>query len=164
MIMNYSILKPQLRSPLKEASRLKPFGKGWKKSVAATLILTSLVDAFTILVIYLVMNSSPNVQVDVEKGVQLPQAEKYAELDSSPTVVFDGAQYLIEGQVVAPADLQAKLTELKNKNSSMFQAKEPSIIVQADQASDIEKLQPLLIASSYAGIRQIQFAVMQKDR
>lgn len=151
-------------SPLKEALVLKPSQSGKsKKSIVASIMLTSLVDAFTIVVIYLIVNSSTTEQINVEDGLKLPQASFSKELELAPTVTFKNNQFMIDNQYVAENSLQQRLKILVSQNASLLKNKDMSIIVQADENVDFDKLQPLLVASSYAGIKNVKFAVLQKD-
>jgi biopolymer transport protein ExbD len=161
--MNNNFAKATFRSPLKEGSQIRPFGNKIKKTIVTTLALTSLVDAFTILVIYLVVNSSPAEQLDIKDGITLPTASVSADLDSSPVVTFKNNSFYIEDRAVANGDLQAALKALKEKTKNLFKNKEAAIVVQADEGVDFNLLQPIMVASSYAGISKVKFAVLQKD-
>lgn len=152
-------------SPIKESQVIKPSATGKKKrSIVASVMLTSLVDAFTIVVIYLIINSSASEQINVEDGLKLPQATFSKELELAPTVSFKNGYFIIDNQKVSENALATHLKQLVAKNSSTTSKnKDVSIIVQADENVDFDKLQPLLIASSYAGIKNVKFAVLQKD-
>lgn len=152
-----------LRTPLKENSRLRPHGNRGKKSINIGLMLTSLVDAFVLLVIYMVTNSSDGPQFELKEGINMPQASYSSSLDTSPVVTFKDNQFFIDEQPVAQNNLQAALESLKNKSLSLFKNGIPAIIVQADEKIGFEKLQPLIVASSYAGIKQVKFAVLAED-
>lgn len=158
------LASPAFISPIKEALVLRPSNGGRsKKSVVATMMLTSLVDAFTIVVIYLIVNSSSSEQLEVQNGLTLPTATVSQQVDDSPNVFFKDNSFYIDNRPVANESLQIELKKLMSKNSSLLKSKIPAIIVQADENVDFEKLQPILIASSYAGIQHVKFAVLQKD-
>lgn len=150
-------------SPLKQTRHLKPVQGKAKKSIVVPMMLTSLVDAFTIVVIYLIINSSTSEAVTVEDGLKLPQAEHSQIVDQSPIVVFKNNQYLIDNQIVSEQALRQTLEQLKAKSQGLFKTGDASIIVQADENIDFDRLQPLLVASSYAGIKHVKFAVLQKE-
>ncbi|MCC6137454.1 MAG: biopolymer transporter ExbD [Bdellovibrionaceae bacterium] len=155
---------PTFTSPIRDALVIKPSKGGkTKKSIVATMMLTSLVDAFTIVVIYLIVNSTSSETLDVADGLSLPKASFSQEIDNSPSVIFKNNQFIINDRSVSEGALQNELKQLVVKNTSYFKSGEPSIIVQADEGVDFDKLQPLLIASSYAGIKHVKFAVLQKD-
>lgn len=161
------MLTQTLRSPIRESLQLKGKTTKAKKSVVVPMMLTSLVDAFTIVVIYLIMNSTTSEQIDIEQGLQLPQASHSSAIDASPLVIFKNNQFFINNQIIAEKDLSAKLKEISNPSQGFLNknvlGKESSIIVQADENVDFEKLQPLLVASSYAGIKFVKFAVLQEE-
>ncbi len=158
------LAKHTFTSPLKDALVLKPSSGGKsKKSIVASVMLTSLVDAFTIVVIYLIVNSSTSEQINLEVGMSLPQASFSQQLDIVPTVIFKNNSFMIDDRQVSDQSLVSELKNLVSRNTSLFKGKDTAIIVQADENVDFEKLQPILVASSYAGIKNVKFAVLQKD-
>jgi len=162
--MKTNFAKPTLLSPLKAASQLKPYGSGIRhKSISATVTLTSLIDAFVIIVIYLVVNSGPTEQMDIYNNIKLPKASTMQDLDRSPVVIFRDGGFYIDNQLVPNEQLKAQLEILRDKTSGFLKTGEPAVVIQADQNVGFEKLQPILIASSYAGIKQVKFAVLPKD-
>jgi biopolymer transport protein ExbD len=161
--MNTQLAQPTFMSPMSETLRLQPGNKKSRKSGVATMMLTSLVDAFTIIVIYLIVNSSANEQIEVKEGLQLPKASFSQVIDQSPMVIFKNGKFLINDQVVPEAQLQKALLDLKNKNLSFFSADQSAIVVQADENIDFEDLQPIVVASAHAGIKQVKFAVLQQE-
>src|SRR5207244_13174902 len=84
----------------------KKFNRG-KKQGYATLMLTSLVDMFTIIVIFLLMNFSANGEVlYMSKDIKLPDAFHGAQLERAPVisvsavaVTFDGRMLLQTGDL-----------------------------------------------------------------
>lgn len=161
--MNTLMTQSTFLSPMKEAFLLEPGTKKVKKSGVASMMLTSLVDAFTIIVIYLIVNSSANEQLDVKEGIQLPKASHSQVIDQSPTIIYKNNQFFIDDQVVPEKNLRQALESLKNKNLGFFKNDQSAIVVQADESIDFEQLQPLVVASSYAGIKQVKFAVLQQE-
>src|SRR5881227_98537 len=88
----------------------KVFGKKFnrtKKYGYASLMLTSLVDMFTIIVIFLLMNFSANGEVlYMNKDIRLPDAYHGAQLERAPVisvsaeaVTFDGRMLLNTGDL-----------------------------------------------------------------
>src|SRR3954467_6436084 len=90
----------------------KKFSRG-KKQGYATLMLTSLVDMFTIIVIFLLMNFSANGEVlYMSKDIKLPDAYHGSMLERAPVisvsgdaVTFDGKMLLATGDL-AKGDVQ----------------------------------------------------------
>ena len=66
-----------------------------KKILASTLILTSLVDAFSILVIYLLLNTTANPETLDIDGMKLPMASQSIALKSATTVRIHGKKVLL---------------------------------------------------------------------
>ncbi len=162
--MKSNLGKSHMRSPLKEGSRLRPWGHRFQKTMQATITLTSLIDAFVILVLYLVVASSPSDNtIDVDSQINLPQTKIMTEPDGSPVVVYKNNHFYIDDKAISDSNLKDSLKALAAKFASSFKNNEAAIVIQADEDIGFEKLQPVLIASSYAGIKHVKFAVLQKD-
>src|SRR3954470_14891988 len=109
----------------------KVFGKKFvrgKKVGYASLMLTSLVDMFTIIVIFLLMNFSANGEVlYMSKDIKLPDAFHGASLERAPVisvsadaVTYDGKMLLQtadleKGDVLNVPELEDSLREEKRK-------------------------------------------------
>lgn len=157
------LAQTMMQSPLKQSLKLRPSGGQQKKSPVATMMLTSLVDAFTIVVIYLLVNSTTAEQMELQDGIKLPQASQSKQFDQSPIVVFKDEQFQIKGQAVSEEELRNFLKEVKENSQGIITDDEAAIVVQADENTDFQKLQPLIVASSYAGIQKVKFAVLHKE-
>src|SRR5437868_7520816 len=88
----------------------KVFGKKFvraKKLGYASLMLTSLVDMFTIIVIFLLMNFSANGEVlYMSKDIKLPEAFHGAQIERAPVIsVSNDAVTFYGRQVANTADL-----------------------------------------------------------
>ena len=116
-----------LGSALGNTSMLRPrAGGGHRRSMVASLMLTSLVDAFSILVIFLIMNhSASNEVVNVGSKVTLPQARESQFIQSGVVVRIEGGKFLVEDKEVALGNLTAQLKAL---NSSVEMAKREGLI------------------------------------
>lgn len=135
-----------------------------RKKIEATITLTSLIDAFVIIVLYLVICNSPSQEtIDLEDQINLPQAKVYNQLDGSPVITFKQNQFFIEGKMILEKDLIPQLQKLTSSFSSKVKNTETSIILQADENIEFNKLQPFLTASAHAGIKNVKFAVHQQD-
>lgn len=162
--MKSNLLKNNMRSPLKEGSKLRPSGSKTSKSIQAAITLTSLIDAFVILVLYLVVASSPaDNTINIEDNIVLPQTKMMQDPDGSPIVVYKKNGFYIEDALIPEAKLRESLQNLAVKFKDSFKNNEAAIVIQADENIGFEKLQPVLVASSYAGIKHVKFAVLQKD-
>lgn len=158
--MKQSFLKNSTRtSPLEQIQRLKNGESSkHKPDMAPVLQLTSLIDAFSIIVIYLLIASqSGGIEVNTSKNIQLPIAESGVALEKESAIVrIENGRYFINDEFVATSNLGAKLYELKKK----LAAEDNEIMIQADQAMNYADLDPLLRAGSEAGIQKLKFAVL----
>jgi|GEM_PF-1260807 len=148
----------QVNSPLLQASHLGPYkGKKGHKEFPV-LSLTSLIDAFSIIVIYLLISTTANqFEVPISPTIVLPQADKGDMIaEESPIVRIEQGKFYIENTWIAESQLGKRLFELKQKLSRP----DMPIIVQADQQTEFKNINPLIIASSQAGIQKIKFAVV----
>jgi biopolymer transport protein ExbD len=162
--MNSQLAQSTFMSPMNETLRLQvSSSQKPKKSVVAQMMLTSLVDAFTIIVIYLIVNSSTAEQMDVKDGIQLPKASHSQVIDQSPLVIFKNGQFIVDDQIVSESNLTQALVTLKSKHSGFLKDGQNAIVVQADENINFEDLQPIVIASAHAGIKQVKFAVLQQE-
>jgi biopolymer transport protein ExbD len=149
-----------MASPLGAASGLRRRGGKGKKSVAASLMLTSLVDAFSILVLFLMLNSSAN-QETVEYGkLTLPASASSAALKKATTVKIESGRYFVNNTEVSEANLVAQLESQKtNVDAEMAD----TVLIVADKEMDYVDLNPLVLKASEAGYKTFKFAVV-KDR
>ncbi len=131
-------------------------GPTTKREAHAGLSLTSLVDAFTVILIYLlVAGSAGGVELKSSKGVQLPQASYSEVLNESAVVRLDKGRYFLNDKTISLDRLAEGLRQSKNKFSGM--------VIQADRRLQFSDLNPIVLSGLAAGYSKIQFAVMQKD-
>lgn len=125
-----------------------------KKSLSAGLTLTSLVDCFTILVVYLLVATTIGGQeVPVSKGIQLPVAGNSQSSVPDQIIRFENGTYYVKDQAVPMQDLLEFLKANKGESES--------IIVMADKGSDFAAINPLVLSALQAGYAQVKFAAMQ---
>ncbi len=151
-----------LGSAFGNTSMLRPrAGGGHRRTMVASLMLTSLVDAFSILVIFLIMNhSASNEVVNVGSKVTLPQARESQFIQSGVVVRIESGKFLIEDKEVALGNLASQLKAL---NSSVEVAKREGLIIVADRSLDYADLSPVILAGSQSGFTKFKFAVIRKD-
>lgn len=161
--MRASVLKSNTRySPLESAQFLKngDAGLSHKKGsmLGHVLPLTSLIDAFSIIVIYLLIGTqSGGTEIGVPTKITLPVAEAGKMIEAVSSIVrIEEGKYFINETQVSESDLGQKLSQLKNDAKE----KEIEILIQADQKMDFAELDPLIRAGSEAGIQTLKFAVM----
>ena len=87
-----------------------------KKKGSATLMLTSLIDAFSILVVYLLMFfSSTGEMTYVSSDIDLPKASVIDRLDRYSIISIKKEGYFVEDKELKADDLLSYLVDLKKK-------------------------------------------------
>lgn len=151
-----------LQSPLQQQSTLRPTNGRRRRSMFASLMLTSLVDAFSILVIFLIMNTSANqdtLDVDMQK-MALPKATNSQLIMEGVTVRVEGNSFEVDKKQVRKDQLVATLKQIYTTSN---EAKKDGLIIVADKNLGYEELNPVLLAGSQAGFSKFKFAVIKKD-
>ncbi len=144
-----------LSGAISHQSRISQKKSRLKKSIIASLTLTSLIDAFSILVIYLLTNAS-NTQVpfDMRGGMQMPQAKLAEPLSYGSVIRVLNGEYFVDQKKLSLAELPVKLRELKVQNPK------ETLIIQADRKLPFSQMNPIILAAAQAGIEKFQFAVL----
>jgi biopolymer transport protein ExbD len=156
-----------------------------KKSVMASLNLTSMVDMFTILVVFLMMTFSASGDILFQtKDITLPQAINYHDLERAPVVGISADNILLNGEFMARTEdvsqsksldmsatlylLKDKLGQLKDKwveiHSAAGEQWNGLVIIQADQSIDFNTLKKVMFTCGIAGYQNINFAVRAKAK
>jgi biopolymer transport protein ExbD len=144
----------------------------------SALNLTSLMDVFTILVFFLVMNSGPAEVLDAGKDVVLP--ESVVETKPSETVVINVGkdEVLVQGQLVARtadilasgggdiesimarlADLQSRVIGVRTQAVAESQA----VTILADKSVPFSVVKQIMSSCTAQGYTRISLAVIQKE-
>lgn len=155
-----------LESELMAASVLGPkHGRG-RRNINADLLLTALIDAFSILVIFLLMNFSSTGEVlFINKNTELPNSAQAEMLERNPVVKIEESQIFLEDKLLAGGDqLFQALLEMKKKLAEERPDQEsPTIVtVQADRRITYKFLNQVVVACAQAGFSDIRFAVLMK--
>jgi len=149
----------QRRSPLMQAMSLKKDNKKTKqgKELGLALPLTSLIDAFCIIVIYLLIGTqTTGVESKIPGQMSLPTAEHSQAIEKEiATLRIEKGNYFLNEKQVDRGSLSAKLSQLKKQASEAME-----LLVQADTQMEYADLDPLLRAGSEAGIEKLRFAVI----
>ena len=145
------------------------FFKGSKKkgkSLYAPLMLTSLVDAFSILVIYLLVNfSTSGEMLFLSKDMELPSAKQGVELERFPVVKIEKGKIYVEEEEISPRNLMRRLLSLKRKykSESVEEGKKvETLIIQADKDAEYRLLNPIVLAGAQSGFSDVRFAVLSE--
>ncbi len=152
-MMKRILANTTMRSALGSQSALKPKAALGKKALVITLILTSLVDVFSILVIYLLVNTSASQEITLKGDIELPIAHNTSVIESGLVLRIDGKDLYIDDQIVASEDLLSKLEEMAMQ----------TLIIQADRKIAFSELSPILLIASRTGYSKVRFAVIRGD-
>lgn len=153
--MKPSILhKKKFKSPLLSMKRIHPTpGSGKDKNLFFSLNLTTLIDAFCILVIFLLSNMNNQIQnLQTSKSLILPTAVKTDNLDKGVVVRIEGNTLFMDNKTIPKDKIAEALLTAKNS--------ETSLIIQADRQSDYEYIGLVLRAGGQAGYDKYVFAVL----
>lgn len=149
-----------LHSALEGQGMLRPSQKRSRRGTVAGLMLTSLVDAFSILVIFLIMNNATSSEaLNTGKSITLPTVAEGALIQEGVTVRVEDGKFFVEDSVVDKGSL---IATLKKFNDGATAAKRDGLIIVADRALDYEDLSPVILAGSQAGFTKYKFAVIRK--
>ncbi len=130
-----------------------------QKESAFLLPLTSLIDAFSIIVIYLLIGTqSSGLETEIRGQIVLPNAESGQMIDTEMSIVrIEKNTYYINDKMTNIAELGTRLASLKKDKEQV------EILIQADQSMDYSSLDPIIKAASAAGIQKLKFAVIPKS-
>lgn len=167
-MINQSIIKTTaLHSPLAEASQISPSQKRHKKSLAAGLMITSLVDAFSILVIFLLASYTKSGEVlSLPKNFELPVSFHAEDLKKNILIKLDEGKIFLEDQEVSIDELLTRLLELRREIShknQMGKSRELALTIQADRRVKYEKMSQIILAGAQSGFDELKFAVLNKQ-
>lgn len=151
--------------------------KGQEEGSESTgMMLTSLMDIFIVLVLYLLVNQSDGVNIEPPNRVVLPDSGVDTMPRPSIMVVLSEQDVKIQGEsVVSMAEVKASnqpeiepirqaivriKTEAEQKKNQAGVATEVTIV--ADRGVPYKVLKKVMLSSSNAGYGKISFAVNQK--
>lgn len=160
MIINGLISKKKTVSLMPDGSSMGLRQAKTKKVLVAGLALTSLVDAFSILVIYLLVSTTSG-EMDLNTDhIDLPVVGSSQTLKPAPVVKVAKRGYYFDEKRVSLRLLSVKLkkafVELDESE------KQKPIIIQADKKVGFAKINPLVLIATKAGFNQLRFAVIQE--
>ncbi|MCM2281796.1 MAG: biopolymer transporter ExbD [Bdellovibrionaceae bacterium] len=163
--MQTSLKQTQIASPLMAQSALQPKGHTANRVLVSSLMLTSLVDAFSILVIFLLMSTQNGIELELKKTEKLPMATAVDGIEKSIVLRIEGDRYFIDDEPVGERELAKALIAAKDKfESGLLNKAKAALLVQADREMDFVALSPVLHAGSAAGLSQFKFAAIEGQR
>ncbi len=137
-------------------------GGSKKKDLGFSINLTTLIDAFCILVIFLLANMNGQAEnIDVSKNITLPMAT-HSELLSMGTIlkIEDGQIFIDNKPVTKDGLVQALVDKRKELANESDEKKRDSLIIQADRQADFDLIGDLLRAGGQTGFTNYMFAVL----
>lgn len=150
------------------ASRINPTlrrkGGGGRKQVYAGLFLTSMVDMFAILAIFLLQSfSSEGELIILPQGLELPKAQNVGTLEYAPSLViaqdrilFEGAEVAKTQDVINQPDWAVPALQEALKGFKPPKGREPKVDPNADPSKPVP--QKINISAD----RRLQFHIIKK--
>ncbi|WP_373046678.1 ExbD/TolR family protein [Vulgatibacter sp.] len=172
------IVKPGKR-PGKRLSKSKVFGSKFAKGKHGTNIelnLTSMIDVFVLLVIFLIQQFSADGDLlFMTDKIRMPEAANYEQIERAPVVQVSSEEISIEGSRVAQvADIEGEeywnIPALEEKLRDQKKAYEMvrgsgegfkgDINIQADKAVPFKIVKRVMYSANQAGYFNINFAII----
>jgi biopolymer transport protein ExbD len=160
---------------MKSSRRMKRMARAGRNRVAA-LSLTSLMDVFTILVLYLLVNQSSGTVLDPPKNIKLPESIVEALPRETVTVSVSDDEVVVKGVMVATVQeiLENKGDLIEPIRDRMMQVKisdgidetqnalNTEVTIIANRAVHFKVLKRVMASCTSAGYTKISLAVNQK--
>lgn len=165
-MISESVLRTSvLQGTLETNSVIAPKGAKKKAHVLGELLLTPLIDAFAILVIFLLMNFSSTGEIlMIGKGQELPKARNANVLERNPVIKIMDGNIFVEDKLVDANTITAELLEHRKRYQEIHEGTEfPGVAtIQADRRVKYELLNKIILGMNQAGYSDIRFAVVLK--
>ena len=161
---------------MRESRRMRRMARNRKQT--AGLMLTSLMDVFTILVFFLLSNSSASEMVKAPDQIKLPYSSVEAKPRETVVIMVTPAEVLVQGEIViATADLNnpgddrvpAIMTRLAVLQSNLIginkrtAADSMEVTILANRTIPFSVLKKIMSSCTLAGYEKISLAVIQKS-
>jgi biopolymer transport protein ExbD len=164
---------------MKENRRMKRMSRGGKGVTSASLNLVSLMDVFTILVFFLLVNSSSSDVMEPPKRIKLPDSVVEAKPRETVIVMITPEQVLVQGEPVISTqevvDSKEPIIEqvkqrllLQQKKvigiSTKTVAQSKEVTVLAHRTVPFHLMKKVMASCTSAGYGKISLAVIQKAK
>lgn len=138
------------------------------------LNLVSLIDVFTILIFFLLANSTEVELLPAHRAVKLPESTAQKAPRETLVVVVSGSEILVQGRKVADvatvaaqaddliAPLQAELTLLAQRQTVRPDAPAAAITILGDQEIPYRLLRKVMVTAARANFSDVSFAVRRR--
>lgn len=146
-----------------------------KRRRGAPLSLVSLMDIFTILVFFLLVNSSDVQQLTTPKSIQMPESMAQQPPRETVVVTVGPDTILVQGEVVATtaevlaADddlipgLAAALEQLSARRLRADDGLPPEVTILGDRELPYKLLRKVMVTCTRADYGRVSLAVVQRD-
>ena len=148
-----------------------------KKQQVAQLSLTSLMDIFTILVFFLLVNAQNPVQMPSLKDLTLPRSSTSDGIESSLTLVISQNEIRIHDKIVSGFDPTAENQDLQALAQALGQERDKQkpvqvvngapqyqVVIMADQKTPYAVLKQVMRTCAEQQFGQISFAVLREAK
>lgn len=160
------------------SARAKRMEKHHKRGKPASLSLVSLMDIFTILVFFLLVNQAEVAELDVPQEIRLPESMALEPPSQTVVVMVTPDQVLVQGEAVATvaevdaqpeliiAPLRAALQQQSDRilrASAQASIEDREITVLGDKSVPYRVLKKVLATCTAADYGKLSLAVVQKE-
>jgi len=162
---------------MKSSRRLKRMDR--RGYTTPTVILTSLMDIFIVMVIYLLMNQAIGVDVAPPRSIKLPNSIVETQPRQTVVMTVSNQDIIVQGERVATIAevLDTREDYIKAVGERMLKirksyigisdeavANSTEVTIMADRAIPFKVLKKLMSTSSSAGYEKISLAVNQSEK
>ena len=160
---------------MRNSRRIKRMGRNRMK--VTKMNLTSLMDVFTILVFFLLVNSGSVEILEAPKNVLLPESRIESKPRETVVISVSPEEILVQGQLVAMVDdvmsgnpeaiepIMARLSQLKNNivgPSTRVVADSQEVTILADRSVPFAVIKKIMSTCTSEGFENVSLAVIQK--
>jgi biopolymer transport protein ExbD len=140
--------------------------------------LTSLMDVFTILVFFLLVNSGSVEVVEAPKDVKLPESQVQAKPKETVVISVSPDEVLVQGHLAGPVEgiligdtltldnVRSRLAELKENvigTNTLTVAASREVTILADRSVPFTVVKQIMSACTGEGYENVSLAVIQKN-
>ncbi|WP_455375946.1 ExbD/TolR family protein [Kaarinaea lacus] len=161
---------------MKNTRRMKRMARNHKKKLPG-MNLTSLMDVFTILVFFLLVNSAASEVLEPPKKITLPDSVVEMKPNETAVIVVSESEVTVQGETVALVEdiikskqdailgISNKLEEMKKNvigvsTKAISESREVTIL--SHKTVPFKVLRKIMSSCTYAGYEKVSLAVIQK--
>ncbi|HWV16220.1 MAG TPA: biopolymer transporter ExbD [Cellvibrio sp.] len=159
-----------------KSRRARRMERHHEKAKTPGLNLIALMDIFTLLVFFLLVNSSSTQHMPNQKNMKLPMSSSRIVPEETLVVEITNRDILVQGRVVATVEealksaddiiptLKSELLELTSHRAVNDEQKEHKITIMGDENISYDLIRKVLASCQQASYTKIAFAAMQKAK